>query len=73
FSAVDADTERFLVDQIVDRNVADSLLIVSSRISVLEKTDFNIVLDQGEIEAIGPHKELLKKSDFYRGTWELQK
>lgn len=72
FSAVDADTERFLINQIVDRNVADSLLIVSSRISVLEKTDFNIVLDNGEIEAIGSHKELLKKSEFYRGTWELQ-
>ncbi|MGM0377343.1 MAG: ABC transporter ATP-binding protein [Bacteroidota bacterium] len=72
FSAVDADTERFLINQIVDRNVADSLLIVSSRISVLEKTDFNIVLDNGEIEAIGSHKELLKKSEFYRETWELQ-
>ena len=33
---------------------------------------FNIVLDNGEIESIGSHQELLKKSDFYRGTWELQ-
>ncbi len=72
FSAVDTDTESFLINQIVDRNVADSLLIVSSRISVLEKTDFNIVLENGEIEAIGPHKELLEKSEFYRETWALQ-
>ena len=72
FSAVDTETERFLINQIVDRHIADSLLIVSSRTSVLEKTDFTIVLDNGEIEATGNHQELLEKSDFYRETRDLQ-
>jgi ATP-binding cassette subfamily B multidrug efflux pump len=73
FSAVDTDTERFLIKQIFDNHPAESLLIVANRTSVLEKTDFIIVLEDGRIEAIGTHKELLKKSDFYRETWELQK
>jgi ATP-binding cassette, subfamily B, multidrug efflux pump len=72
FSAVDTDTERFLIKQIFENQQAESLLVVSNRTSVLEKTDFTVVLDNGEIEAIGNHRELLKKSRFYRETWELQ-
>ncbi|WP_291862061.1 ABC transporter ATP-binding protein [Marinilabilia sp.] len=73
FSAVDTDTERFLIKQIFEQHPAESLLVVSNRTSVLEKTDFTIVLENGRIEAIGTHKELIKKSEFYRKTWELQK
>jgi len=73
FSAVDTDTERFLIRQIFDNHPAESLLVVSNRISVLEKTDFTIVMNEGRIEAKGSHQELLEKSDFYRETWTLQK
>lgn len=73
FSAVDTDTERFLIKQIFEQHPAESLLVVSNRTSVLEKADFTIVLENGRIEAIGTHEELIKKSDFYRETWELQK
>ena len=73
FSAVDTDTERFLIKQIFDHHPAESLVVVSNRTSVLEKTDFTVVLDNGEIEAIGNHNELLNRSEFYRETWELQK
>jgi ATP-binding cassette subfamily B multidrug efflux pump len=73
FSAVDTDTERFLIKQIFDQNPAESLLVVSNRTSVLEKTDFTVVLNNGEIEAIGTHEELMRNSEFYRETWELQK
>ncbi|WP_462317996.1 ABC transporter ATP-binding protein [Marinilabilia sp.] len=73
FSAVDTDTERFLIKQIFNNHPAESLVIVSNRTSVLEKTDFTVVLDNGRIEAIGNHRELLRRSDFYRETWELQK
>lgn len=72
FSAVDTDTERFLIRQLYDHYPAGSLLIVSNRMSVLEKTDFTIVLDEGEMVAKGTHEQLLRTSDFYRETWEVQ-
>ncbi len=72
FSAVDTDTERFLIKQLVENHPAKSLLIISNRMSVLEKTDFNLVLEDGEMAAIGPHEELLKQSDFYREIANLQ-
>ncbi|SFD81628.1 ABC transporter ATP-binding protein [Thermophagus xiamenensis] len=73
FSAVDTDTERFMIRELFDHRPAETLIIVSNRISVLEKTDFTVVLNNGTIEAIGSHEDLLKQSDFYRKTWEIQK
>ncbi len=72
FSAVDTDTERFLIKHIVENNMAKSLLIVSNRISVLQKTDYSIVLEDGKITAIGSHSELMENSDFYRKISKLQ-
>ncbi|WP_088654749.1 ABC transporter ATP-binding protein [Geofilum rhodophaeum] len=72
FSAVDADTERFLIKQLFDNKVASMLVLVSNRMSVLERCDFNLVLEDGRLTAMGTHEELLKKSDFYRTTQMVQ-
>ncbi len=72
FSAVDADTERFLIHQIIDNHAVKSLLVISNRISVLEKTDFTLVLENGCLVAMGTHQALKKDSDFYRHLMELQ-
>ncbi len=72
FSAVDTDTERFLIREIFDSNIASTILVVSNRISVLEKTDFIIVLENGEIKDQGSHDELIQNSEFYYDTWKLQ-
>lgn len=72
FSAVDTDTERFLINQIFDNHGVKSLIVISNRISVLEKTDFTIVLEEGRMAAKGSHQELLKSSDFYRDILTLQ-
>ena len=72
FSAVDTDTERFLIKQIFDNHSAKSLVVVSNRISVLEKTDFTLVLEEGRVAARGSHDELIRKSRFYADILELQ-
>ncbi|MEL7587255.1 MAG: ABC transporter ATP-binding protein [Prolixibacteraceae bacterium] len=72
FSAVDTDTERFLISQIFSKHQAKSLLVISNRISVLEKTDYTLVLDNGKIVAGGTHEQLLAQSDFYQATLALQ-
>ncbi|MFV0520844.1 MAG: ABC transporter ATP-binding protein [Mangrovibacterium sp.] len=72
FSAVDTDTERFLIRQIVENNTAQSLLIISNRISVLQKTDYTIVLEEGKITAQGTTDELLLTSSFYQEMAKLQ-
>ncbi len=72
-SAVDNETERFLLGQIFDNMQSQSILIVSHRASVLERVDYILVLDQGEITARGTHAELMQSSELYRQTWLLQK
>jgi ATP-binding cassette, subfamily B, multidrug efflux pump len=72
FSAVDTDTERFLIKQIVENHGVKSLVIISNRISVLEKTDFTIVLEDGKMAAKGSHRELMRQSEFYRDILKLQ-
>jgi ATP-binding cassette subfamily B multidrug efflux pump len=71
-SAVDNETERFLLDQIFNNTRSASTLIVSHRATVLEKVDSILVLENGRIVARGSHQELLQSSDLYRQTWELQ-
>ncbi|MBT5966792.1 MAG: ABC transporter ATP-binding protein, partial [Gammaproteobacteria bacterium] len=72
-SAVDNKTERFLLDQIFNNLGSEATLIISHRASVLEKVDRILVMDNGAIVDEGTHEQLLKQSDFYRKTYELQK
>lgn len=71
-SAVDNETERFLLDQIFNTLQSQSILVVSHRATVLERVDYILVLDKGEIVARGSHEELLQTSPLYRQTWSMQ-
>jgi ATP-binding cassette subfamily B multidrug efflux pump len=71
-SAVDNETERFLLDQIFDHSRSSATLIVSHRATVLEKVDTILVMAEGELVAQGSHQELLQSSAEYRQTWQLQ-
>jgi ATP-binding cassette, subfamily B, multidrug efflux pump len=71
-SAVDNETERFLMRQIFENRHSQSMLIVSHRASVLEVADSILVLEKGEIVARGTHRELLQTSPFYREIWQVQ-
>jgi ATP-binding cassette subfamily B protein len=71
-SAVDNETERFLLDQIFNHSRSSATLIISHRATVLEKVDSILVLSEGRIVARGTHAELLRSSEEYRHTWQLQ-
>ena len=71
-SAVDQDTERVLVDRIHALATARSMLVVSHRISVLERADRVIVLDRGRVIDEGHHRELAVREGPYREAWRRQ-
>lgn len=71
-SAVDNETERFLLEQIFNHARSAATLIISHRTTVLEKVDTILVMEAGRIVARGTHAELLQSSAEYRHTWQVQ-
>ena len=71
-SAVDHDTERFLVDRIHSLGRARSILVVSHRVSVLERADRVVVLERGRVVDEGRHDELAARDGPYREAWRRQ-
>ncbi|MEJ2471186.1 MAG: ABC transporter ATP-binding protein [Desulfuromonadales bacterium] len=72
-SAVDYETERFLLGEILKRKHSRALLIVSHRVQALEDADLILVLDEGHLVDQGTHRELIDRPGIYQQTWELQK
>ncbi|MEZ0390633.1 MAG: ABC transporter ATP-binding protein [Pseudobdellovibrionaceae bacterium] len=72
-SAVDHKTEKTIQAQLNQQvGTKKTQVIVSHRLSAVENADQILVLNQGEIEAIGTHTELIQKSPTYRRMAEIQ-
>ncbi len=74
-SAVDGKTEQVIVGSLREAKLSrpsQTVILVSHRLATLKHADRIIVLNSGEIEAIGQHDELLKHSATYRHLAELQ-
>ena len=71
-SALDAENER-LVQQAIDKAMADrTTLVIAHRLATVKRADRIIVLDDGKIDAIGNHEELLSSSELYARLAKLQ-
>lgn len=71
-ASVDPETEHEIREAMVTAMQGRTTIIVSNRLSTLRQTDRIIVLQNGNIEAIGTHSQLLKSSDYYRQLADLQ-
>lgn len=65
-SALDMETEAKLQTSIKNRMNESTVFIIAQRISGVMDADKIIVMDEGEISAIGTHEELIKNSEIYR-------
>ena len=71
-SAVDTATDRSI--RVALKNDVNNLtkIIISQRISSIEDADMIIMMDNGRIDDIGTHDELLKRNESYRNLYETQ-
>jgi len=72
FSSLDYLTDKTIRDNIQANYHYKAIFITSQRISSLLNCNKIIVLNNGSIEQIGTHEELLKSSQTYRNIYDLQ-
>lgn len=66
FSALDFKTDARLRAALRSETTEATVLIVAQRVSTVMDADQIIVLDEGEISAVGTHRELLQSSEIYK-------
>lgn len=64
-SALDTVNEKKIQEALYGNLNSKTLLIIAHRLSTVEKADRIVVINQGQVIAIGTHKNLLNSSDFY--------
>ena len=72
-SAVDTRTEKIILDNLKSSRANKTTLLIAHRISSVERLDKIIFLDDGKIEAVGPHDELYTSCPKYRRMVDLQR
>jgi len=72
-SAVDAETEERILQNLLEERKGRTNVIVSHRVSTLRHANSIIVLDDGKITQVGTHEALMAESDgFYARIARLQ-
>jgi len=71
-SAVDAETDRLIREELKKKSADNTTFIISHRISTVMDADKIVVLNHGKIESIGTHNELVNKDGIYKRIWEIQ-
>ncbi|MFL2763576.1 MAG: ABC transporter ATP-binding protein [Dehalococcoidia bacterium] len=71
-SSVDTETESLINDSLKTIMENRTTLIISNRISTVQKANKIFVIEQGEIIEEGLHQELLEKNGIYKNIYTLQ-
>ena len=72
-SAVDTRTERIILDNLKTSRAGKTTLLIAHRISTVEQLDKIIFIEDGRVDAVGPHDELYRTCNEYRRMVDLQK
>lgn len=71
-SAVDTATEAKIRESFYTKLKDTTVLIIAQRISSVKDADEIIVLDEGKIESIGNHEQLMQSSEIYQEIYKTQ-
>jgi len=71
-SAVDTKTDMMIREALLNKTYKNTTIIITHRITTAREADVIIVLEQGNIEAIGTHDELSVKPGLYQKLWSIQ-
>ncbi len=72
-SAVDTATERRIRERMQEYLPFMTKIVIAQRISSVRNADQIVILDDGKINDIGTHEELLARNEIYQQIYESQK
>ena len=72
-SAVDTKTERTILDNLKRERAGKTTILIAHRISTVENMDKIILVEDGEVTAVGTHAELCENCEEYAKMVKLQK
>ena len=72
-SAVDTSTEKIILDNLKNSRAGKTTLLIAHRISTVERLDKIVFLNEGRVEAVGPHDQLYASCPEYRRMVDLQR
>ena len=71
-SAVDTATDASIRRAFREEIPGTTKLIIAQRVASVQDADMIVVLDNGQISAVGNHDELMQTSEIYREVYESQ-
>jgi len=71
-SSVDSENEHQITAALEALMHGRTTFVIAHRLASVVRADKIIVLNAGQVEAVGPHAELLERSPLYRTIYELQ-
>jgi len=69
---VDPYTEALIQNALKEEMVNRTVLLVTHRVSTVRDADRIIILNEGKIEDVGSHEELIERNELYKRLCEMQ-
>ena len=61
-----------IIKNALKSNLTDTTIIISQRVSSIQDADMILILDDGKINEIGIHEELIVTNEIYKEIYESQ-
>ena len=70
---MDTKTEKTILENLRATRAGKTTILIAHRISTIEKMDKILFIEDGHLEAVGPHETLYESCPAYRKMVDLQR